>query len=49
VALALRNDKLSKATLLDGAGYAAKPVELKKTAQGVGLALPANAMWVVLE
>lgn len=49
VALALRNGKLSKATLLDGAGYAAKPVELKKTAQGVGLALPANAMWVVLE
>jgi hypothetical protein len=40
---------LSKATLLDPAGYAASPVAVNKAAGGLTLKLPSNAMYVVIE
>jgi hypothetical protein len=49
VTLTIRNPALAKATLLDPAGYAATPVALTKTAGGVTLKLPPNAMYVVIE
>jgi hypothetical protein len=49
VSLAIRNPALTKATLLDPAGYAAGPVAVSKSAAGLALKLPANAMYVVLE
>jgi hypothetical protein len=49
VILTMNNPALTKATLLDPAGYAAGPVPLTKTATGVMLRLPPNAMYVVIE
>ena len=40
---------LKKATLLDPAGYPASEISLSKTATGVTLKLPPNAMYVILE
>ena len=47
--LTIRNPVLGKATLLDPAGYAAKPLALTKTAGGVTLKLPPNTMYLVVE
>jgi hypothetical protein len=49
VTLTVRNPALSKATLLDPAGYAAAPVAVNKSAGGLTLKLPPNAMYVVIE
>jgi len=49
VTLSIANPALGKATLLDPAGYAAAPVTLSKTAAGVTLKLPPNALYVILE
>jgi len=49
VTLTIKNPWLVKATLLDPAGYAAAPVALIRTAAGVTLKLPPNAMYVVIE
>ena len=47
--LTISNPALTKATLLDPAGYAAAPVALTKTATGVTLKLPPNTMYLVVE
>ncbi len=49
VTLSIDNPALGKATLLDPAGYAAAPLTLNKTAAGVTLKLPPNAMYVIIE
>jgi hypothetical protein len=49
VTLTIKNPALAKATLLDPAGYAAAPLTLEKTAGGVTLKLPPNAMYVMIE
>ncbi len=45
----LRNPSLSKARLLDLAGYPAGEVAVKKDAGGVTIQLPANTMYLVVE
>ena len=49
VTLSIGNSGLSKATLLDAAGYAAGPVPVTKANGRMTLTLPADAMYVVLE
>jgi len=49
VTLTIDNAALTKATLLDTAGYSAGAVPVTKTAAGVSLKLPANAMYVIVE
>jgi hypothetical protein len=49
VTVTIRNPALSKATLLDPAGYAASPVTVNKSGGGVTVKLPPKAMYVVIE
>jgi len=49
VALALRNPGLSRATRIDPAGYPAGAVAATRAQGGISLALPADAMYVILE
>jgi hypothetical protein len=49
VTLTINNPALGKATLLDPAGYAATLLPLSKTAAGVTLKLPPNAMYAIIE
>ena len=49
VTLTVGNAGLSKATLLDAAGYPAGPVEVTRAGGKMTVKLPANAMYVVLE
>ena len=49
VTLTVGNAGLSKATLLDAAGYPAAPVAVTRAGGRMTLKLPANAMYVVLE
>jgi hypothetical protein len=45
----INNPSITKATLLDTNGYASKPVPLNRAGDKLTLALPSNALWVVLE
>jgi hypothetical protein len=47
--ISLENKLIKKAILLDVAGYAVKPLDLKINSNGVSLQLPANAYYVLLE
>ena len=49
VSLTIGNAGLSKATLLDAAGYAVRPVSVTKANGRMTLTLPADALYVVLE
>ncbi len=49
VTLTLKNQALTKAIVLDTAGYPVKELALKRSAGAVSLALPADAMYVVFE
>jgi hypothetical protein len=47
--MTIANPRLSKATTLDANGYPAKALDVEKTAEGVKLTLPKDALYVVLE
>jgi hypothetical protein len=47
--IVLKNPSLTKATLLNPAGYAARPIPLQKVPGGVKVDLPRESLWVILE
>lgn len=47
--ITLHNSGLTKATLLDGAGYAVEPVNVQHVTGGLKIELPPNAMYVIVE
>jgi hypothetical protein len=47
--ISIKNPKLTKATLLNAAGYAIEALKIEKSDKGIQLVLPANAMYVIVE
>jgi hypothetical protein len=49
LSLKIRNNTVSKATVLDAAGYSKSEINLQRNGEELQLTLPENAMYVILE